>query len=167
MTVFQCDRTLHAMNEKQASSKEVIPGSWQRRQDEELPEVVLGVVGHAPRNGPDLYAFLERGGDPNEQKLDATGRRVRLLSDAASYAFMVSASLARPDRSLNLLPGSRVDACHGFGLVLIRLTMSMLTDIVRTDGLQANTGFFLLFNHLSTLPFASRQCVIQTSIISL
>lgn len=67
MTILHCDRALHAMNEKQTSIKQVFPRPWQRCQDEELAEVVLSVVGRAPRYGLDLYASLNGRCDPDQQ----------------------------------------------------------------------------------------------------
>jgi uncharacterized protein DUF222/HNH endonuclease len=130
MAIFPCDRAFHAMNEEETSGKQVFPRTGKGREDEKLAEVVIGVVRRTQRTGLRCYFCVEGGRDPDEEKLDALGRHIRLLPDVAGYASMMSARLTGPDRILNLLPGDRDNGHHERGLPLIRLTTIRLQRVI-------------------------------------
>ena len=112
MIVLPRNRALHAMDEEQASGKEVFPRTRKGREDEKLPEGVIGVVCRAQRTALRRYRGIEGGRDPDKEQLYATARCIRLLPDVAGNPSMASTGLATPNRVLNLLPRVLVNGHH-------------------------------------------------------
>src|SRR5437870_1535357 len=102
MRVLQRNGALHAMDEEETSPKQVFPRAGKSCEDEEPPKAIVGVVGGAPRSGLRRYSCIEWWRDPDEEELDALGRRIRLLPDVARNASMTTADLTGADRVLNL-----------------------------------------------------------------
>jgi hypothetical protein len=112
MAVLPRDRALYTMDDEQASGKQVFPGGGNGRENEELAEVVISVIGGASCRCLHRYSFFERGRDSDEEELDLANRCIRLLSDVTGYTSMVPACFTRPDCILNCPPGCGVDSAH-------------------------------------------------------
>jgi hypothetical protein len=112
MTVSPRDGALHAVDQEKALGNQVLPRPGKGREDEELAEVVIGVVGSAQRTGLRRHCGVEGRRDPNEEQLDGAVWRIRLLPDVACHSSVMSARFTGPDRLLNSLPRGGVNAGH-------------------------------------------------------